>query len=127
GEQSGRVGINRDLGDHVLDHLVGAYRLAELLAGFRVGNGGLKASLDDADAARGDRDATLVEGLHGVFEALAFLTDQRVRADAYIVEGNLGGGLTAQAELAVDEVALEPRSIGRNQESRDAASTVLSL
>src|SRR5690606_28510562 len=95
--------------------------LAELRTGLRVVHARLEAGLDDADAAGGDRDPALVQGLHRVLEALALLADEGVGGYADVVERQFGGGLAAEAELAVDQVALETRCVGGNEERRDAA------
>ena len=76
------------------------------------------------DAAGGHRDPALVEGGHRDLEALALLTEERGGGHAYVVEEQLGGGLAAQPELALDLAGLEAVGVGGHQERADALRSV---
>ena len=124
-EQPGRIGVDRHVGDHVLHQLERRDRLAELRTPDGVVDRRLEASLDDADAAGRDREATLVEGAHGDLEAVPDLAEPGRVRDAYLVEEQLGGRLAAQPELAGDLTRLEARGVGRDEEGGHAARTVV--
>src|SRR5438094_9437749 len=61
----------RSVGQHELDPLEGADRLAELLALLRITDGGLERGLGDAEPQRAGGRSRDVERAHGELEALA--------------------------------------------------------
>src|ERR1019366_5944977 len=82
-----------------------------------------EAALDDADAPAPHRHPALVERVHGDGESLPFLAEPGRDRDPHPGKEDLGRGLTAQPQLAVDLAALEPRRAGRHQERGDALGT----
>lgn len=70
-----------------------------------------------------DRHAALGEGGHGDGEALALGAEQGGGRDADVLQDQLGGGLAAQAELAVDRAAGEAGGVRGDEEGGDALVT----
>src|SRR5918996_135535 len=85
-EELRRLVVEHHLGDHVLDELVLPDRLPERLPLARVLNGALQAGPDDAAGARCDREAALVEAIHGDLEAPALLSDEVLGRDRDVLE-----------------------------------------
>src|SRR5581483_524128 len=81
----------------------------------------VEAALGDPHAPGAERDAAVVERRHRDLEAAAELADERVVADLYAVEEELGRVLRAQPELSLDRARLEAVGVGGDDEARDAA------
>src|SRR4051794_35218137 len=71
GYEAGGLDLGRHIGELELDRLMLGDRLAEGLALLAVAQGELEGALGDADAAGGDIDATDLERVHHLHEALA--------------------------------------------------------
>ena len=93
--------------DQLLHELVAGDGLAELVAPAGVPDGGVEAALRDADAPGRNRHPSLGEAGQGDREALTLGTQPRGGGHPYGVEGQFGGCLAAQPELAVDLARLE--------------------
>ncbi len=72
------------VGDHRLDHLVLADRLAECPALARVVDRHLQQPLSRADRLRGDHVASTADPLHGQLEAVADLTQHVAMRNTHI-------------------------------------------
>src|SRR4029453_17214176 len=79
----------------------------------------------ESDAAGGDAVAAVGEGAHRDLEAVADLTEEGLRGNLDLVEGDLGRVRGAQAELAVDLLGAEAIARGGDEEAAEA--TLLKL
>ena len=84
-----------------------ADRLAEGLALVGVLDAGVEAGAGEPDRAGADGEAALVDAAHGDLEALALLADAVLDRDADVVEGELAGVASADAQLALDRAGRE--------------------
>ena len=93
-----RVELGGAVGEHPLDRLVVGDRLAERLVLLGVRERRVERGLADAERLRRDRDAPAVERPHRDLEAVARSAEQRVGADAHVLQLEIGAAEAADAE-----------------------------
>jgi hypothetical protein len=121
-ELTGGLGPHRHVGEHLLDHLEGVDRRAELLALRGVALGVLERSLGQPHRLRGHAGTREVEGHHRVLEAEAELAaEDAVLADLHAVKARLDDGHAADAHLVLDLADREALVALLDQEGGDAA------
>ena len=86
----------------------------------------LKCIFGHAEGAPGAHKALFLEVLHEVIEAAVFLAEQVLFGNNDIVEDVLGGILRVQADL-VEQLALEARCIGWDDEKADSLVRLLGI
>ena len=122
--QPGGVGLDRDVGEQLLDQLERRRSACRTGCAGRVADRGVQAPLRQPDAPGGDRHAALGQCTHGYGDPATFLPEQRRPRHPNPGERQLGGGLATQPELAVHGGPGESRAIRRHQERRDAPCPV---
>ena len=95
--------------------------LAELLALARVRHGMVQRAARQADHLRADGDAPFVQRLDGDLVALAHGADHVLLRHAAVVQNQLAGGRSANAQLVFFLAHLESRKLALDQKRRDAA------
>src|SRR4029450_7081807 len=119
GEQARRLGLDGELRQALLHELERCDRAPELLPVLCIGDACLEAALADPDAARRQRDPTVVERRQRHPQPAALFAEHIRRRNPHTVERELTGVLRAQAELAFDRLSLEARRVGRDEEAGD--------
>src|SRR5207237_9331890 len=103
-----RPGLDRHVGDLVLDRLELADRLAELLPFPRIGDRVVERALGQPDRLRADPNPSAVERLHGDPESLAFLAETVAFVDKAIFEVDFGARRAVQPHLLEARPNVEP-------------------
>src|SRR5438093_706966 len=118
-QQPGGFDLHRHVGQHELDGLEVDDPLPELLSLRRVPRRDVECPLRDAQGLRRDGRPRIVEGLHGIGEALALLADQPVGGDPAVLQDHLAGRRSPDPHLVLLPAEGDAGVVPHHEECRD--------
>src|SRR5438477_367721 len=122
GQQAGSVDLGRHVREHPLDRLKIGDLLSERLALLGIREGVLETRARDPDRLRRDRDAAAVEGRERDLVSLIRLAEETRGRHSRILEDELRGIRSADAELLLELAYRESRRVFLDDESGDPLS-----
>ena len=120
-----RLGAADHVAQHLLHHLELADRLLEDDALPGVARRDVDAGLREADRARGDAEAAVLDRVHRDLEALALLADEGVLRHPHLVEDELAGRERPEAVLVLERMRGHALGVGIDDEGADALAARL--
>ncbi|KAG1083383.1 hypothetical protein G6F40_014785 [Rhizopus arrhizus] len=127
GQQQGCIQLALHVGDLGLGHLESTDGRAKGLALLHVFQGRFIGGPCDADGLRGNADAAGVEHAHGDLEALALLAQHIIGRGHVVVELDLAGGRSTDAQLRFGLATTEAGRVGIDDEGSDATRALVRL